>query len=192
MKRFAFLLSGLLMPAVASAAIMSVEILNNNVLPGDVVTVAINVTGGEPVNGVDLLLFVGDGGPNFGGVTDPATAPRIIAGDATVPGSIFGDNNSGNVYLNLDLGFGPEPLVAVVNTTTNVGTVPAEGLVALFTLDTSGAAPGDYVISLNYDNTFIGSQPLEALLPATLVVLPEPAAGLLLLAGLPMLRRRRA
>ena len=191
MKGFVAALAGLLVPAAfASAATLSLTVDQNNVIPGQQVIVSVIAVGGEGVNGADLLLFSGDGGPSFGGTTNVATAPKITGADL-VTGTIFASNNTGTTYLNLDLGSGPEPLAGLANTTTSTGTVPANGLVGRFFV-TAGTETGSFTLKLDEGNTLIGGVPASSLGSVVLTVIPEPASALLLIGALPFLRRRSA
>src|SRR5205807_8315753 len=88
--------------------------------------VAIAVTGGDPVEGLDMDLMVGDGGPGAGGkdVTPAITALDIVGG-----GPIFNPNNTtsenGSKFTS--------PGFAIRTTTTTTGTVPANGVLAYVT-----------------------------------------------------------
>lgn len=191
MRRIGALVAGLsLSAAVASAATVSV-VSPGPVTPGTAVTVALNISGGEQIGGAQVLMLIGDGGPNLGGTDEPATAPRIIGGNIIGPGMVFETNNAGNQYANLDVGFGPEPLAALNGTITNTGTVAADGLLMTFDIDTSAALPGTYELNLNAENSTLIGAPLQ-LESGTLVIVPEPAAALLLIGALPFMRRRSA
>jgi hypothetical protein len=134
--------------------------------------IPIMVEGGDPVQGVNLIVQIGDGGASLGGVA--GSAPRIqdvsFAG-----GAIFAANNNGRA---LD-----EPATDQlwqIHTATADGTVAADGVLAFITIDTTGFTSGTYPLLLadiggdaNVDSDFAG-------IPATIsngsvtVTVPEP------------------
>jgi hypothetical protein len=95
-------------------------------------------TGGEGVSGIDFFVQIGDGGPTVGG---DDTGPTITNLDL-VAGTIFAANNSG-IFTD------PAPLIWGATTTTTSGTVPADGLVATLTIDTTGLSTGQFDLILN-------------------------------------------
>jgi hypothetical protein len=114
--------------------------------PNQVVT--IQVTGDEPIAGEDLFAEIGDGGTfNSGSNTKPAFTTVDILG-----GSIFAGNNTGATG---DPGGTPpgsnsaHPLIWVDGTTTASGTVPASGLLASLTVDTTGLSSGSFRLLLS-------------------------------------------
>ncbi|HUT58008.1 MAG TPA: hypothetical protein VNA25_09190 [Phycisphaerae bacterium] len=99
--------------------------------PGQVIN--ISVTGGEQVNGLQFNLQVADGGPENGGSIDGP----VITNVDILTGTIFDGNNWG------DLGWGPIPGPGPAQlweswTLTASDTVPAAGLLAKVTFDTTG------------------------------------------------------
>ena len=100
--------------------------------------IAILVTGGDAVAGVDLFVQVGDGGPVAGG--DDA-GPTITAVDLFTD-AIFAANNSGAFT-------DPTPLLWGATTTTLAGTVVALGRLATLTIDTTGLTTGRFDLILN-------------------------------------------
>jgi hypothetical protein len=204
MKRIGALVAGLVLPAsLASAATLSIAPIAP-VAPGGLIAVNVNISGGEQIAGAQTLLIIGDGGPKIGGTQDEATSPHIVQGvapidngadDSTVIGAgmIFAAvANGGDQYFQLDVGSGPNPLAAGNGTTTASGTIPANGLLMRFMVDTSTAAPGDYALELNLDNTTVIGASEVTVQGATLTIIPEPASALLLIGALPFLRRRSA
>jgi hypothetical protein len=105
-------------------------------MPGQ--QVQIFTTGGEAVSGIDFFVQIGDGGTIVGGVD---TGPTITDLDL-VTGTIFAANNSG-VFTD------PAPLIWGATTTTTTGTVPANGLLATLTIDTTGLSTGQFELILN-------------------------------------------
>ncbi len=102
----------------------------------------IMVSGGAYVAGLTLNISVGDG-------LDAGTAPRItgvdILGNAADP-TIFYGNNTGQVDAN---GVpDPYPEYETVQTTTGSGLVPANGLLADVTIDTTGFTSGTWALVL--------------------------------------------
>jgi hypothetical protein len=106
-------------------------------MPGQ--QVQIQVTGGEAVSGIDLFVQVGDGGTTVGG---DDTGPKITNVDL-VTGTIFAANHT-------DVFTDPAPLIWGATTTTNTGTVLANGLLATLTIDTTGIiSGGEFDLILN-------------------------------------------
>jgi hypothetical protein len=105
-------------------------------------TIAISVSGGELVAGVDLFLQIGDGGVLVGGDDTGPTITAIDFGDV----GIFAGNNTG-VFLD------PSPLLWGATTTTQTGTVAATGQLALVTVNTVGITSGRYDLILNPPTT---------------------------------------
>jgi hypothetical protein len=161
--------------------------VGTHALPGDTPDqqIALLVSGGDLVAGLNLLLQIGDGGSALGGVD--GSAPRIQDISITV-GTLFADNNTGRVF--------DDPATNQlweIHTTTSSGTVSASGIVALLTLDTTGFMSGTYPLLLsniggdpNADTDFAG-------IPITIlngsITVPEPACMLVPL-GLYLLRPR--
>jgi hypothetical protein len=100
--------------------------------------VQIFATGGDPVAGIDLFVQIGDGGATVGGND---TGPTITQLDLTT-GTIFAANHTG-VFTD------PAPLLWGATTTTTSGTVPAGGLLATLTIDTTGITTGQFDLILN-------------------------------------------
>jgi len=115
-------------------------------------TFQVSVTGGDLVQGLNFNLQVADGGPEWGGVID---GPAIEALDI-LTGTIFDGNNTGTV----DLDGGPPsgsdiaPQYEGRSTTTDSGSVPASGLLATVTIDTTGFSSGTWDLFLS--NTLNG------------------------------------
>lgn len=148
-------------------------------------TLTVWITGGGAVRNADVLLVIGDGGPAVGGTTDPVTAPRIVGGSNN--SGIFAGNNGGNLYYNvLD-----DPLIAYNGAITDFGTtVPGEGVLMTFLIDTTNTVPGVYPFHLHDPDTSVNGHRVD-LAGGIITVLPEPTAGLLMVAGGLLLRSRR-
>ena len=111
-------------------------------------------TGPDEVQGLNFNIQVADGGPIAGG----SVSAVITAIDIVGPGTVFETNNTGQQ------GGVIVPQIAGVSTTTISGRVPAEGVLAFVTFDTTGlfAASFDPVPlllagTLNGDTDFAGS-----------------------------------
>lgn len=134
---FASLVVGLL-PSTA-LAVPTITVGNHLLLPNtpnQVIAILVS-SAGEQVAGLDLYLYVNGGvGP----------APVITAIDVVGPGTIFAPNNVGQFSLGppYDVpGLQPSAI-----TTTASGFVPANGVLAYVTFDTTGIPVGGYTISL--------------------------------------------
>jgi hypothetical protein len=193
MLRRTFLLLALVLslPLVAQAA--PTMIAGTHVLQPETAgqTFQILATGepGDQFAGIDLYLYVADGN----------SGPLLTEVDVVGPGTLFFGN------ANPQIDFGP-PFTApgrevVAITTTLSGFVGPNGVVANVTVDTTGVAPGDYILSLSTPN-FGGSDlppfgfPATNLVDGILRVVPEPSSvvlGIFAAAGLgATLMRRRA
>jgi hypothetical protein len=110
--------------------------------------VTIQVSGGEQIAGEDFFAQIGDGGAFNGGSN---TKPSLTNVDI-INGTIFASNNNG-AYGDLQ-GTNPpgsnaaHPLIWVDGTTTNSGTVAANGLFATLTIDTTGLNSGTFPLIL--------------------------------------------
>jgi len=109
--------------------------------------VTIHVTGGEQIAGEDFYAQIGDGGTYLGGSNvKPAFTNVDILG-----GTIFAANNNG-AYGDPN-GTPPgsnagHPLIWVDGTTTVGGGLPASGLLATLTIDTTGLNSGTFPLRL--------------------------------------------
>jgi hypothetical protein len=113
--------------------------------PNQVIT--IQVTGGEQIAGEDFFAQLGDGGTSIGGSnTKPAfTNVDILAGTvfASNNSGAFGDRNGSPPGSNA-----AHPLIWVDGTITASGTVPASGVLAQLTIDTTGLSSGTFPLLL--------------------------------------------
>ena len=173
----------------AAYAVPTITAGNWIVLPGvagqsvDLITalpIAILVSGGDPIQGVDLFMTSGPDG------FTPFSGHRIQAIDLIGPGTIFHGNNTGQ--------FDHVPLPSLntwSSTTTAAGTVAASGTLAFLTIDATGVAPGIYQLQLT--NLVIGAPsdlpPFSSpvLIDGAFTIIPEPGSivlGLFATAGL--------
>jgi len=144
--------------------------------------IPIYVTGGDSVQGCDLNVQIGDGGPDAGGTT----GPQITAVD--LEGGIFAGNNNGQNDL------GSIPQVAMYSITTKSGSVGADGLLTTVTIDPNGFTTGTWPLklhgTLNGPTDFAPGQ--ATITDGTITLVPEPASLVLLgLGTLAVIRRRR-
>jgi len=190
-----------LAPTIANAALVAVgthNLLANS--PNQKIT--IQVTGGEQIAGEDLFAQIGDGGPINGGTN---TKP-IFTNVDIITSTIFVGNNSGaqgdpnGIPPGSNAG---HPLIWLDSTVTNTGTVPANGLLATLTIDTTGVNSGTFSLLLtgvantlgSFNTTLRASSgdpiPLTVTNGRITVVTPEPASGMLGVAGMTLLLSRR-
>lgn len=110
--------------------------------------VMIQVTGGEQVAGEDFFAQIGDGGTFLGGSdSKPAfTNVDVLSGTvfAASNNGAYGDPNGSPPGSNA-----AHPLIWVDGTTTVSGTVPANGLLAALTIDTTGLNSGIFPLLLS-------------------------------------------
>jgi hypothetical protein len=144
-------------------------------------TIEIQVSGGDAIEGLNLYAQVADGGPAEGGSD---LGPSITADILT--GTIFAGNNSGSDST------GSSPQVAARNTLTDSGTVPASGLLATLTLDTTGFFAGSWGLFL--ENTVNGATDFAGvaadITDGNITIVPEPASALLLTISIFVFARR--
>jgi hypothetical protein len=105
--------------------------------------IEITVTGGGPVSGVDFHAQVTDGYPEVPGsaLDGPNITAIDLLGTEQHP-TIFFTNNA----TQQDPGSGTQ--LAFRSVTTASGTVPAEGLLAIVTVDTTGFSSGEFPFRL--------------------------------------------
>jgi len=154
--------------------------------PGQQILLEIQGTPGvDEAQGVTLNVQVADGYPDFIPGDPPTTidGPNITAVDLVGAGTVFGSvPNTGPNFIEQR-----EQLWAV-GTTTASGTVTADGVLAVVTIDTTGWFAGDGPWELRLKETLNGDTTLPGLpSPPTIIngtiAVPEPSALLLGLVG---------
>jgi len=139
--------------AATSAEAAFIIVGDHQIEPGPGQTIPLYVhaePGDPPVAGVSLNIQVGDGGPEIGGTPGPTIEYVQLVDDAADPlrnayfthrygtGIFEGVGNHGH--------FGVGRLVPQIyseNTATVSGAIPADGLLAVLTLDATGFTPDD-------------------------------------------------
>ena len=152
-------------------------------------TITIRVSGSQPVSGLNLLVQIGDGGPALGGTAGPQIT------DVNVATGILGD---GLPYLEAAPLKLPHAAASYIAITMSGVSVPADGVLAELTLDTTGFAVGTWDLKLagvltgypGPHNTDFAGIPAD-IHNGSITIVPEPATlSLLALAVLPLPRRR--
>lgn len=197
---FAVLLLGAGAPSLVQAAPEPVIVVGNYNLVENTPNqmVQIFVSGGQSVQGLDFSVQVADGGTSLGGTI---VAPKITNVDI-FSGTIFAGNNNPSIP-----GISSNGQYALATTTTAAGTVPADGLLATLTFDTTGffATGPVTTFDLKLANLNGGATDTDfAIIPASITngsihitaAAPEPGSLVLLLCGgagfFLVLRRKRA
>ena len=191
---------------ISSSAQIVVDVGDHPLLPNTPnQIVRLFVTGGAAVAGLNFNVQVADGVPFVSGgvILGPKLTGVDILG-TTIDPTIFFGNNTGQ--SNPNGAVDPDQIRSRAVTTQN-GTVSANGLLAILTLDTTGFDIG--VFDLNLKNVFGGSFPTTfvassglnmtaAITDGTITVssvVPEPMSSALvavsLLGGALWLRRHR-
>lgn len=157
--------------------------------PGQKIT--LRALGGEPVQGMDLFIQIGDGGAELGGTP----APSITDVDLTPLGGIF----SGLSYPQVDAVQLPQACASFIILDEATASVPAYGVVAELTIDTAGFTEGVWDLQLwgvmpgpnGLHYTDFAGVPVD-IMNGLIIVVPEPATLIVLMAGgLPLLLKRR-
>jgi hypothetical protein len=122
---------------------------------------------------MNLYTLITDGFPAVPGST--LNGPNITAINLTT-GTIFSGNNTGGMFTSSDQYW-------ISQISTNTGTVPANGLIATLTVDTTGFNIGSGPFSLKLSGTPDGDTDF-APIPVTitngqLTVIPEPSTWFL-------------
>jgi len=143
--------------------------------------------------GMTFNVQIGDGGPEAGGVEDgpPITYVELV-NDADFGPTIFGANNTG-MFPDNPAARSIIPQIYAVNVSPTSGDVPANGLLAVLTLDGTGFTkddgPWDLIVSqtLNGRTRLDDNTPLVQPIPLTIidgtVAIPEPSTVAMLLCG---------
>jgi autotransporter-associated beta strand protein len=132
-------------PALGSPLISIQDQYMLNTNAQRLIPILVSSSTNELVDGVNLDVQIGDGGSVNGGTN---TAPRITNLDIIGPGTIFYGNNTGTgtladgTPLPVYIGSGGNNLIAGTATTTDSGTVNANGVLAWLSVNPSGAAVG--------------------------------------------------
>jgi len=147
------------------------------------------VVGGMEVAGCNFNAQIGDGGPEAGagGTPGPIITSVDLEGSAENPTIFFGNNHDQN-----DLGSIPQ--LATYSIIAEIGTVPADGVLARLEIDTSGFT-GDQTWTLALNVTLNGPTdfaPIPADITDGAIHIPEPMTmTIFALGGLAVVRRRR-
>lgn len=133
--------------AVASANAITITVGNHTLLantPGQ--QVQIQVSGGEQVSGLNLYVQVGDGGPELVdfGLPPGVDGPAITAVDLTT-GTIFAGVSDTPFVIEAI----PQYVSYSLAMLTPGSSVPAAGLLATLTIDTTGFAGGRWDLLLS-------------------------------------------
>ncbi len=130
-------------------------------------TIAISVSGGDAVAGLDFFVQI-----------DTGAAGPVITDLDILTGTIFDGNNNGGSPLFQD------NWTAAFITTTTTGTVAADGLLATVTVDTTGLQFGDgpWMMTLDFGTFTTSFAGVAAnITPGTLSIVPEPSTVVMLL-----------
>ncbi|MCK4626677.1 MAG: PEP-CTERM sorting domain-containing protein [Phycisphaerae bacterium] len=179
---------------------LSIDVGDHDLLPNQSgQTIEVYVAGGVPVQNVDVYAQIGDGGPLGGGsVPGPVFTLLDLFDDDPLTSFIFDPNNDG---LRRNPPYGVlVPQIAYEGIMTASGEISANGLLAIFTIDTTGYTEGtwDFLLTgTNAGNTIFGYGGNEVPMTVTngsITVIPEPASLSILLlgAGWVLSRRRRS
>jgi hypothetical protein len=143
--------------------------------------IQIFVSGGDQVQGLNLNAQIHDG-------SDAAVAP-VFQNVDIVTGTIFAGNHNPPNHI------GDLPRIQVWSMTTASGTVPAQGLLATFTINTTGLFAGTWDLrlrdTLNGHTDFAGTPATITNGSISIAVIPEPSVlALVCVAGLGILPAR--
>lgn len=142
--------------------------------------IEILVSGGDPVEGLNFNVQIGDGGVDLGGTT---VGPSVADIDI-LTGTIFDGNHTGFVDPEAVAGV-DFPLVEIRTTTTNMDTVAADGLLATLWIDTTDIHSGVFPLilgdQLNMATNFAGLP--ATITDGTITIVPEPSSLVLALLG---------
>jgi hypothetical protein len=212
MQRRAFFFLALLLaiPALAQAAV-TVTVGNHNLLQntsGQVINIMLSGAGGSDVySATDWKSTIAAGGPKITHVFND-TDGAIPGGN--LAGSIWAGGSAGiNLFPNGTTTAGTGQQTAGTNTGPSGGTVnqTTNGIFVTLTLDTTGVAPGSYLLSLlnhpdgatkvlfwSEDDIDLFDVPGLVLQNGNLNVVPEPSSvvvGLFAVAGFAFVAARR-
>jgi hypothetical protein len=207
---YASLIILLLTASLTQAA--SIDVGNHQLLPNTPnQKIALYVTGGDAIAAADLLIQIGDGGPervNFPPLTAGTDAPGVplpiglpnanLENPTFGPDTgIFASTPNGGQFDGLG---GSIPQLIGLSILTDTGTVAANGLLATLMIDTTGFTSGTWDLMLKdtlAGNTVFWSESANqvplTIVNGSLTIVPEPTAIVLVLTaslGLFALRRR--
>ena len=144
--------------------------------------ILIEVTGGDPVAGINFFLEVG------GGTSGPAITSVDLVNGTIFDGNTLGQSNNGPVNTRQ----------AAEGTLTLSGTVTADNTLARVVFDTTGITTGSFGLELDTTigtTTFLdsgGGAIATSLTSGTINIVPEPASMAVLgIGSLALLTRRR-
>lgn len=188
-----FLTIAILSVTSIAKADLIVTVGDHNLVENGTTTFDVLVTGGDPVQGLNVFFQLGDGGTIAGG-DDNIPAPSIVSIDA-ISGTIFDGNNQGQ---NDDANNTARLFVSSIVTVN--GTAMGTGKLFSVTVDANNATAGSQ-FDLLLRNANLGATTDFAGIPATslgsgmltISAVPEPSAlGLVGLVGcISAFRRRR-
>ena len=172
---------------------------------GQTIDLTITSDGTESIDSSQICLQFGDSGIGaYGGTDTFPNFPKFTSLNVSGAGTFFGDSGKpmfGDVVtLSADLAQIKSASVMVSSTAPIVlaPTLPnGTATLAVIGLDATGVTPGNYALKLDVLGAYFTTVGYGAgsvsgtIANGVVTVLPEPATALLLLAGLPFLRRRR-
>jgi hypothetical protein len=132
--------------AASSQAAIAINGGTHFLLPNSRKTIAVAVSGGEQVIGLNFVVQIGDGGSLNGGNDQK---PSIVSGDIIGPGTIFSGNNVGDQ---------PAPFGGLIWCDSTLidprrdSSVTAQGTLAYLTIDTSGMSASATAYPLRFQN----------------------------------------
>lgn len=131
-------------PAIAAPVI---DVGTHYLLPGSVKTIAIGVSGGDLVEGLNFYVQVGDGGSANSGYD---TKPTITGIDIIGSGTLFSQSNRGSEQASLGGLIWSDWTITQIDSITNTGVkLAATGTLAYVTINTADTTSGDsYSLSL--------------------------------------------
>ena len=179
---------------------LSIVVGDHNLLPNKSgQTIEIYVTGGSQVENVDVYAQIGDGGPLGGGSIPGPEFTRLDLFDGTSSPFIFNGRNTGRASGTTNGVIVPQIAHEGTTIPVSTGSFGAGGLLAVFTIDTTGYDSRTWDLRLTGGNAgdtafgYGGNVVPMTVTNGTITVIPEPASLSILLmgAGLILSRRRR-
>jgi autotransporter-associated beta strand protein len=151
------IMSLILLPAAISLALAAttIDAGTHYILPDDVRTIAVRVSGGDLVEALNFFVQVADGGDaNMG----TATKPKITGIDIIGPGTIFYQHNTGSTPYHLPDSGGTYLIWMDTTAAPRGETVSASGALAFLTIDTTGTTSLDDPYPLTLENVAANSE----------------------------------